>query len=205
MSRASIAPHPARAKWNKRYAEAGFEPFPDDPAEWLTEHDSLLRTLAPGRALDVACGNGRNALHLARLGFEVDAVDISDFAIERLRAAAAERDLPITPKLMDLEDDHLPADRYDVAVNFNYLQRDLFDPLARTLRPGGLLIFETVAQAHLDELGEDFRQDYVLAPNELLRAFPGLLVRHYREGVVRRGGAERGVASLIAQRPDAGT
>jgi SAM-dependent methyltransferase len=176
----------------------------DEPSEWLTEHDPLLRALAPGRALDVACGSGRNALHLARLGFEVDAVDISAVAIEHLRTAAAEYDLPIVPKVMDLEDDPLPVAAYEVVVNFNYLQRDLFDSLARALRPGGLLVFETVAQAHIDELGREFNPDYVLARNELLRAFPDLFVLHYREGVVRRGSGERGVASLVAERPGPG-
>jgi SAM-dependent methyltransferase len=133
----------------------------------------------------------------------VDAVDISDFAIERLRAAAAERDLPIAPKVMDLEKGPLPAAAYEVVVNVNYLQRDLFDSLARALRPGGLLVFETVAQAHLDEFGREFNPAYVLARNELLRAFPDLFVVHYREGVAKRGGGRRGVASLVAQRPGA--
>jgi tellurite methyltransferase len=200
VSRASIEPHPARERWNKRFAEGGFEPFPDDPAEWLVEHRELLRSAAPGRALDVACGNGRNALYLARQGFDVEAVDISDYAIDRLRAAAAERALPITPRRADLEDDPLPVGQYELIVNVNYLQRDLFGPLGRALKPGGLLFFETVSQAHLEEAGGCFNPRYALGPNELLQAFSELFVCHYREGVVRRRGTERGVASLVARR-----
>ena len=77
----------ARERWNERYGGDGFEPFPDAPAPWLVEHAALLRELAGAgrrrRALDVACGDGRNARWLAELGFEVDAVDVSDVAIAR--------------------------------------------------------------------------------------------------------------------------
>jgi len=194
------AREPARARWNRRFAAGGFEPFPEDPAQWLVDHDALLRPLAPGRALDVACGNGRNALHLARLGFEVDAVDVSDFAIERLRAEAARRGLAIDARLADLELEPLQQGVYDVVVDVNYLQRDLFPALEGALRPCGVLVFETFARPHLEELDQRMNPAYVLATNELLRAFPSLVVKHYHEGVVLRDGAARGVAGLVAQR-----
>ncbi len=189
----------AREHWNERRAAGGFEPFPDTPADWLVEHGPLLGT--EGRALDVACGDGRNALYLARLGFEVAAVDVSDVAIDALRAAAAERELAIEPRVVDLEREPPAAGSYDVVVNFNYLQRDLFEALERALRPGGWLVFETFGRAHVDELERSMNEAYVLGDNELLHAFPSLRVRHYREGVVVREGSPRGVASLLAQRP----
>ena len=188
----------ARERWNERRSADGFEPFPDAPAAWLVEHGQLLG--GGGRALDVACGDGRNALHLARLGFDVDAVDISDVAIDALRAAAAERAPAVHPRVLDLEREPLPQDAYDVVVCFNYLQRDLFGALARALRPGGWLLFETFGPAHLEELGRRINPSFVLGANELLRAFPGLRVRHYREGVAQRSAGPRGVASLAAQR-----
>lgn len=192
---------PARARWNRRFAAGDFEPFPADPAEWLAQHDGLLRPLAPGRALDVACGDGRNALHLARLGFEVDALDVSDFAIDRLRAAAALRGLAVDAQCSDLERDPLPACAYDVVVDHCYLQRDLLPALADALRPGGVLVLETFAQPRGDAPEQRIDPAYVLAPNELLRAFPGLLVHHYHEGVVQRGGRAGSVAGLVARRP----
>jgi tellurite methyltransferase len=191
----------ARERWNERRSLSRFEPFPDAPAEWLVAHGSLLGSA--GRALDVACGDGRNALHLARLGFEVDAVDVSDVAIDALLAAAPERAPGVHPRVVDLEREPLPEAAYDVVVNFNYHQRDLFPALERALRPGGWLLFETLARAHIDELGKRINPAYVLGDNELLHAFPGLRVRRYREGVVARDCGPRGVASLVAQRPRA--
>ena len=188
----------ARERWNERRSADRFQPFPDTPADWLVEHGALLGS--GGRALDVACGDGRNALYLARLGFEVDAVDVSDVAIEALRAAAQERSLAIAPRVVDLEREAPDAGSYDVVVSFNYLQRDLFEALERALRPGGWLVFETFGRAHLDELGKSMNEAYVLADNELLHAFPGLRVRQYREGVVTGATGPRGVASLVARR-----
>jgi tellurite methyltransferase len=195
-------PDDTRERWNQRYAGELVTPFPDAPAGWLVEHRDLLEARpAAGRALDVACGDGRNSRFLAELGYEVDALDISDVVIDRLGAAAIARKLTISPRVADLERDaDLPAGRYDVVLNFNYLQRSLFDGLARALRPGGLLLFETFCRAHIDELGNDMRPEFVLGDNELLRAFPDLHVRHYREGVAERSGRPRGIASLVAER-----
>ena len=85
-------------------------------------------------------------------------------------------------------------------VDVNYLQRDLFPALEGALRPRGVLVFETFARPHLEELDQRMNPAYVLATNELVRAFPSLVVKHYHEGVVLRDGAARGVAGLVAQR-----
>ena len=188
----------ARERWTERRSAAGVQPFPDAAAEWLTQHAALLPR--EGRALDVACGDGRNAAALARLGLEVDAVDVSDVTIEALRAAAPERAPGVHARVADLERERPAAGAYDVVVNFNYLQRDLFDALSAALRPGGWLLFETFGPAHLEQLGREMNPAYVLAPNELLEAFAGLRVHHYFEGVAERAGGPRGVASIVARR-----
>lgn len=191
----------ARERWNERYADPDRAWLPEAPAEWLVEHRALLS--GGGRALDVACGDGRNALYLAQLGYMVDAIDVSDVAIDALRAATDARGLAMTiaPRVVDLERETLPDGPYDVVVTLNFLQRDLFGPLQDALAPGGLLLYETLGRAHVDELGHDFNPDYLVAPGELLRAFDRLDVIAQHEGVVERSGSPRGVASVVARRP----
>ena len=116
MSGAAPEPEPARAKWNRRYGARPARPLADPPAEWLWENRSLVAGSPGRRALDVACGAGRNALFLAGLGFEVDAVDVSDVAVDRLRAAVRERSLSVDARRLDLERDPLPRSDYDLIV-----------------------------------------------------------------------------------------
>ena len=137
----------ARERWNERYAGGELEAFPDAPVESLFAHHDLLT--GGGRALDVACGDGRNALYLAQLGYMVDAIDVSDVVIGALREAVQQRGLAMTiaPRVVDLERGPLPAGPYDVVVMLNYLQRDLFGALAEALAPGGLALCERSPRA----------------------------------------------------------
>ena len=203
MSEASLEPSGQRERWNRRYADRGARAFPRAPAQLLIENRSLLLGTVGRHALDVACGDGRNAAYLAQLGFEVDAVDISDVIIDELQAAAIDLGLRVNPLRLDLELDPLPAAHYDVILQFSYLQRSLFEPLAHALAPRGILIFETVMRAHAEDLGNDFDPRFLLDSQELLASFPDLTVLRYHEGVTGRSGRPRAVASLVAQRPAA--
>jgi tellurite methyltransferase len=125
--------------WNQRYA-AG-EGSDLEPSPLLVE---AVRDLAPGRALDVASGAGRHALHLAALGWQVLAVDGADAGVAFMQAEAARRGLTIEGRVADLM--HQPRGfapepgAYDLVCCFYFLDRTLFAELARALRPGGLLV-----------------------------------------------------------------
>jgi len=191
----------AADRWNERYTQ-DFQPFPDAPAPWLVEHRELLG--GGGRALDVACGDGRNALYLARHDYAVDAIDASDVAIGALRAAARARGLAISPRVVDLEREPLPEGPYDIIVTMNFLQRDLFGALQDALGAGGLLFYETLGQAHIEQLGRSFNPDYLLEDGELLRAFDRLEMVARFEGVAERAGGPRGVGAVVARRASGG-
>ncbi len=69
-----------RLKWNEKYQS---ENYPDEPAAIVKEYGQLASGI---KALDIAAGNGRNALFLAGQGFAVDAVDISDAGLNLFAA-----------------------------------------------------------------------------------------------------------------------
>jgi tellurite methyltransferase len=188
-----------REFWNEKHGQVqvgGWVPRP-----WLVDHRALLDELSPGRALDVACGRGREALYLAGAGFEVDAVDVSDVAVDAVGEAARERELAVRATRVDLLADPAPFPHppYDVVVGFYFLQRSLLGPIADVLASGGLLFYETFTRDHVDVLGRDMNERFLLDHNELLRAFSGLRVLRYREAVI---GDERSraVASIVARK-----
>jgi len=122
-----------------------------------------------GGVLDVACGGGRHARWLARLGFEVDAVD---------RDPALFADPPPGVRLLgaDLEQGPwpYPGRRFDAIVVVNYLHRPLLPVLVAALEPGGVLIYETFAQGN-ERFGKPSNPDFLLQPGELLEAVRGKL------------------------------
>lgn len=188
-----------RERWNARHAEACVGGW--QVRSWLVDHLELLQERLPGRALDVGCGRGREALYLAEHGFTVDAIDVSDVAVDAVRDSAGKRDLPVHARRADLSTGAAltGAQPYDVVTCFYFLQRPLLAQIAQALAPGGLVVFETFTRDHVDVLGRDMNVRFTLEHNELLRAFADLRVLRYREEVIG-GGNPRAVASLLAQK-----
>lgn len=170
--------HEERRKWDDRYAMGDYVPR-TRPAPFLL---AWLDRIPVGRALDVATGTGRNALALARAGFDVDAVDISAVAIDRARTEARRRGLEVNWVVADLDLDALPCHGYDLITVFRYRNRALWPRLAAQLAADGWILIEHHLRTHRQDAGgpsDAFR----LAPGELLDAFRDLRIVHYSEDV----------------------
>ena len=162
---------------------------------WLERHAPLLP--GAGRALDVACGRGRNALWLAARGLTVDAVDRDADAIAALQAAALDRGLAVHARVVDLESGipDIPAAAYDVIVVTHYLHRPLFPALVAALTPGGLLVYETFTRAQALR-GKPTNPAFLLEPGELRRLVQPLEIVAEREGEFEG----RDVSAVVARR-----
>ncbi len=169
------------------------------PASWLLQNSDLLPW--GGKALDVACGAGRNALLLAGAGLSVTAVDRDTGVIARLAQVARRLQLPLQAHASDLEmaGADLGEGAYDLVLVIHYLHRPLFPALVRALRPGGLLLYETFTTAQAAR-GRPTNPDYLLRPGELAQRVSGLEIVRQREGEFEG----RMVAGVAALRPAAG-
>lgn len=158
------------------------------PSPWLRRFAHLLRP--GGTVLDVACGHGRHVHWLAGQGFAVTGVDRDAAATEPLCTLAeiVVADLEAAPW-------PLPGRRFDAVLVTNYLWRPLWPALRAALNEGGVLIYETFAHGqHL--IGRPSRPDFMLQPGELLRAFAGMQVVAYEDGL--ESGPVRRVQRLVA-------
>jgi SAM-dependent methyltransferase len=142
----------------------------------------MRERLAPGRALDVACGAGRESVFLARHGWEVDAWDHDPDTLARATELARREDVRVATRCIALERiQDLPAEpRWDTIVVCRYLHRALFPWLERALAPGGTLLYETFRKGQ-ERFGHPRQERYLLATGELERAFPSLAVETYEE------------------------
>jgi 2-polyprenyl-3-methyl-5-hydroxy-6-metoxy-1,4-benzoquinol methylase len=165
----------SREKWNERYRDAAGVP---QASRVLTEHLHLLPD--HGRALDLACGLGGNAILLARQGLKTDAWDIADVPIAALQKTALEQQLPVRAEVRDVEADPPLPGTYDVIVVSHFLDRDIIPALIQALKPGGLVYYQTFTRQRVSGRGPQ-REAFRLADQELLQLFSGLQILFYRE------------------------
>ncbi|HEX9004051.1 MAG TPA: methyltransferase domain-containing protein [Blastocatellia bacterium] len=184
------------AKWAKRQREG--ELANDRPHPLVTQFAAQLK---PGRALDVACGTGRNALYLAELGWQVTAVDSSKVAIEILTERARELGVQVDARVADLEKGEfiIEPDSYDLIVNCCYLQRDLFPAIKAGVRIGGVVI--AVIAMMDDNLNlKPMNPTFLLQPGELRSEFESWKLLHDFEGKPEEKSDQRMMAEIIADR-----
>lgn len=136
-----MAPAEDHEMWQRRYGEAQ-SVWGWAPNRFVAE---ALGPLSPGRALDLACGEGRNALWLADLGWRATAVDFAENALARGRAQAAEHGLDVEWVHADVLEYRPEGGAYDtVVIAYLHLGADKLGTVLRhaeaALAPGGTLV-----------------------------------------------------------------
>jgi SAM-dependent methyltransferase len=175
-----------REKWERRYAEGSYEAR-THPTRLLVEWLPRIGKPEGARALDLACGAGRNALYLASEGYRVDAMDISGVALTRGAARATEMGVEVEWIEIDLDHVALTPARYDLVVVARYD-----------------LLYEQHLQTDRD-VGGPRNPEFRLRPNELLDMFRVLRVLYYREGIMKDpDGPTMALAQLVACRGSPG-
>ena len=195
-----------RDKWNARYLAGAYEAR-THPSALLAHWAGRLRGTGPApRAIDLACGRGRNALFLARRGWHVDAVDISPIALERLQIAAEAENLPVNCVERDLQPASSALDgfaklRYELALSIRYTDIPLVGVLPRVLAPGGHLIAEMHLITEKTVAGPRSPR-FRVAPGELRKAGAALELLHYHEGLeTDPDGRTVALAQLVGRQP----
>lgn len=191
-----------RQLWDQRYAAAE-RVWSEGPNR---EVEAVVGAWPPGRALDLGAGEGRHAIWLARLGWQVTAVDFSSVGIERGRAAAQLRGASVEWVVADVTTWTPPERaRYDlVLVAYLHLPVDVLDRAVGWVAPGGALVVVGHALRNLTD-GAGGPQDPALlnTPEQLRAAADGLVVARCEEVVRSTDAGDAIDVVLVARRPAA--
>jgi SAM-dependent methyltransferase len=180
--------------WDEHFASGQ---APRDPSPPLPE---AIAGVAPGSALDLACGAGRHSLFLAERGWSVLALDASRAGISRLEDEARRRGLAhlVRAGIVDLESPAFEVQgEYDLVCDFYFLHRPLFAQVRRAVRPGGL--FAAALHVRRGDTGR-----FLLEPGELRALFGDWEILLDRESAAAQPGHRHAVAELIVRRPARG-
>ncbi len=184
-----------KEKWDSKYSSED-SVASREPCSWLTENREALP--GKGRALDLAMGEGRNAIFAASLGYDVLGVDISAVGARNAESFAQQKGVSIETEVVDLDTWSLPKNAFELVICFYFLDRKLFPAIRDSLKPGGLVVYETFNTDHLKYSG--LKPEWVLSHGELLNAFADYRILHYRE--TDDHDDEKGTASILARKPD---
>jgi SAM-dependent methyltransferase len=188
----------SREHWDERYGTEELI-WKADPNRFLVEE---LQALAPGRALDVACGEGRNAVWLASKGWHVTGVDFSRAGLAKAQRLATGRGVEVAWVEADVVEWQPPSASFDVVVVL-YLhlpaeqRRQALARAAAALAPGGILLVVGHDVSNLLK-GTGGPQDpaVLFGPEQIVEDLPGLQIER-AERVTRTVVTEAGEATAV--------
>ena len=139
------------------------------PSDWVVTHSV---SIPRGNVLDLACGNGRHGRFLLELGYRVTFLDRDTAGVDDLCGRSE-----ATIKNYDLEDGSpwpFSGELFEGIVVVNYLFRPLLQELVTSIKPGGVLIYQTFAAGN-EKYGRPRNPDFLLNRDELLEVFASQL------------------------------
>jgi tellurite methyltransferase len=138
-----------------------------NPSRFLVDNIELISSHVPGtNALDIACGEGRNSIYLAKRGFHVVGLDISEAGLDKGRQWMEREGVKIDFRLANLEQVEF-TEQYDLILNCNFLLRDLIPKSVEALSPGGVLVFDTLLDSPF--VPTTHKKEFLLQPGELVK------------------------------------
>jgi 2-polyprenyl-3-methyl-5-hydroxy-6-metoxy-1,4-benzoquinol methylase len=168
-----------KEKWDKKYIDKAQLLKQRYPSKNLVLFTNECKGV---KALDIGCGAGRNALYLAKNGFEVDALDIAKVALDKLNEYAKEdkTDKLIHTLHVDIDDVSLHVESYDLVVMANFLDRDMIQKAKVALKKDGIFFVETYMKDDINEK-ENSKDKNLLKANELKEIFADYEILFYDE------------------------
>ena len=187
--------------WNERYSEPGFA-YGTAPNEFIA---AMAAKIPPGNILSLAEGEGRNAVYLASLGYQVTGVDGSEVGLRKAMTLATEHNVAITTILADLGTFTIEAEQWDgIIACYCHLPPAIRVPLHQAavqgLKPGGVFVLEAFSKEQLaHDTGGPKSLEMLMSLEELQQELAGLQLVHavQMKREVREGFGHTGLAAVV--------
>lgn len=182
--------------WDKRYRE-GLYGEANEPHALVEQYAPLIPAGRP--VIEIAMGQGRDLLFLARAGFRVYGLERSTEAIRIARQTTDKEGLDISCVLGDALALPFRSNSAGAVLVFYFLERGIMDRLMELLAPGGIILYETLLKRQ-DGLDRPRDPRYLLDDGELFDAFRGLELLLYEEGLFLSKGKQRALARYVGRK-----
>lgn len=149
---------------------------PSSFIEEFVEQHSKRFNIDIGSGLDIACGSGRDLVFLAKHGWDMQGIDYNDGSLKRCQDLADRHRVNTHCKKIDLEIDkfnltaHIPSNSLGLVSVFRYLHRPLLPAIRHSLKPGGVILYQTFMQG-CELISRPKNPRFLLLENELAEAF----------------------------------
>ena len=149
-------------------------------------------------AIDLGCGGGRDAVFLAKQGWQVTAIDSEARVIKRAKQLAARAGASVKFRCCDLKKEGCLTDQsFDLVMVMRFLNRDLYEPIKTMVKPGGWIVFQTFVEG-VEKFYSPKNPNFILKVGELTQVFSDFKIITDRMETLLDG---RPVVSFIAQKP----
>jgi SAM-dependent methyltransferase len=187
--------------WDERFSEPGYT-YGTEPNKFIV---SVASVIPRGKILSLAEGEGRNAVYLASLGYDVTGVDGSEVGLRKAMALAAERGVTFTAVHADLSEFQIEPEQWEgVIASYCHVPSAIRTPLhqaaVRGLKPAGVFVLEAFSKEQLAYgTGGPQSLDMLMCLDDLKRELAGLKLIHavQIEREVHEGSRHTGLASVI--------
>jgi len=179
--------------------------YRSEPSRFNPQPNALLvetaKALKPGRALDIHMGQGRNAVYLAKLGWQVTGFDFSTEGVAAARKAARDAGVSLDAIVARHEEFEFGSGKWDLIVmSYTWIPLEALwvERITRSLKPGGVLVFEHL----MEQSGSEYAAGWLPRPNELMQIFGRLRILRYEDLSARADWSWRRerIARLVAEK-----
>ena len=182
-----------RPAWDHFYKEKSYI-YGKDPVSFLKE---MIEQIPTGKAFVPAMGEGRNAVFLAKRGFQVLGNDLSEVAVDKARAEAKLQQVTLKTTIADLKTYHYPENEYDFILVSQFYDKSLNHFFKRALKKGGYIMFYNHAAQPDHNHKKMSPDDFVVNPHELkeqYKDFHMIKFKEYMDG-------DHPVVGMLARKP----